>query len=80
MELDASVIIDIWELIADNVANNKKEDLATKLVAILAKEGVEKGEFNTVMGEDDHLDSAIEHYFSDEEETYGDYDGAEEDE
>jgi hypothetical protein len=70
MELDTSVIIDLWELISDNVANNKKDDLATKLVSILAKEGVEKREFNTIRGEDDHLDSAVDNYFSDEEDEY----------
>lgn len=79
MELDTSVIIDVWELISDNVANNKKEDLAIKLVSILAKEGVEKKEFEAIRGEDDTLDLAIEHFFSDEEDddygsSYEDYD------
>lgn len=71
MELDTSVIIDLWELISDNVANNKKDDLAIKLVSILAKEGVEKAEFNSIQGEDDHLDNAVTHFFSDEEDEYG---------
>lgn len=76
MELDTSVIIDIWELISDNVSNNKKDDLAIKLVSILAKEGVEKSDFNAIRGEDDHLDNAVDHFFADEEEDYEDFDDA----
>lgn len=70
MELNASVIIDLWEVIAENVSNNRKEELATKLISILAKEGVEKSEFNSIAGEDDYIDNAIEHYFSDEDDEY----------
>lgn len=72
MELDNSVIIDLWELISDNVPNNKKEDLAIKLVTILAREGVEKTDFNSIRGEDDHLDNAVDHYFNDEDDEYDD--------
>ena len=68
MDINTSVIIDIWEVIAENVPNSRKEELSTKLISIFAKEGVEKTEFNAIMGEDDYIDSAIEHYFSDEEE------------
>lgn len=79
MDVSTSVIIDIWEVIAENVPNSRKEELSTKLVSIFAKEGVEKSEFNAIMGEDDYIDSAIEHYFADEEEeddwsSYGEED------
>lgn len=75
MELDTSVIIDIWELISSNVPNGKKEDLAIKLISILNKEGVEKDDFEIIRGEDDWLDSALDHFFGDErddeyEDTY----------
>lgn len=70
MELNTSVIIDIWEIIAENVPNSRKEELSTKLISIFAKEGVEKSEFNAILGEDDYIDSAVEHYFSDEDEEY----------
>lgn len=78
MDVNTSVIIDIWEVMAENIPNSRKEELSTKLISIFAKEGVEKTEFNTIMGEDDYIDSAIEHYFADEEEddwsAYGDGD------
>ena len=70
MELNTSVIIDIWEIIAENVPNSRKEELSTKLISIFAKEGVEKSEFNAILGEDEYIDSAVEHYFSDEEDEY----------
>lgn len=70
MELNTSVIIDIWEIITENVSNSRKEELSTKLISIFAKEGVEKSEFNAILGEDDYIDSAVEHYFSDEDEEY----------
>lgn len=70
MELDNSVMIDLWDLISDNVANNKKDDLAIKFVTILAREGVEKRDFNSVRGEDEYLDAAVDHYFSDEDDGY----------
>jgi hypothetical protein len=73
MELDNSVIIDMWELISDNAPNNKKEELAARFVTLLAREGVEKSDFNSVRGEDDHLDNAVDNYFSDEiDEDYDD--------
>lgn len=68
MDISTSIIIDVWEVIAENVPNSRKEELSTKLISIFAKEGVEKSEFNAIMGEDDYIDSAIEHYFSDEDE------------
>lgn len=70
MELNTSVIIDIWEIIAENVPNSRKEELSTKLISIFAKEGVEKSDFNAILGEDEYIDSAVEHYFSDEEDEY----------
>ncbi len=72
MELDNSIIVDLWELISDGTPNNKKEDLASRFVALLAREGVEKSDFNAVRGEDDHLDNAADNHFSDE--GIGDYD------
>lgn len=80
MELDNSVIIDLWELISDSVPNNKKEDLANRFVTLLAKEGVEKSDFDSVGGEDDHLDNAVAHYFSDEDDDYDGYSFNEDDE
>lgn len=70
MELNTSVIIDLWEVISENLPNSRKEEVATKLISIFAKEGLEKSDFNTIIGEDDHIDSAVEHYFSDEEDDY----------
>lgn len=70
MDVNTSVILDIWEVIAENVTNSRKEELSTKLISIFAKEGVEKSEFNSILGEDDYIDSAIEYYFADEEDEY----------
>lgn len=70
MELNTSVIIDIWEMIAENVPNSRKEELSTKLVSIFAKEGFEKNDFNAILGEDDYIDSAVEHYFADDEDDF----------
>lgn len=67
MDLNTSVIIDIWEMIAENVPNSRKEELSTKLISIFAKEGFEKTDFNAILGEDDYIDSAVEHYFSDDD-------------
>jgi hypothetical protein len=76
MDLDNSIIIDLWELMSDGAPNNKKEELAIRFVTLLAREGVEKGDFNAVRGEDDHLDNAVDHYFSDESNDSDDYDGS----
>lgn len=80
MDVNISVIIDLWEMIAENVPNSRKEELSTKLISIFAKEGVEKSEFNAILGEDDYIDNAIEHYFADEEDDYPMYDSDDYDE
>lgn len=67
---DSTVILDLWELIVEYIPNGKREDVANKFVKIFADAGVEDADFESVKGEDPHLDTAIDNIKeeSDEEE------------
>lgn len=66
MEMEMSVVLDLWELIVDNVNNARKEEIATKFVAILANQGLEKSDFDSISGEDEYLDNAVVQFFGDD--------------
>ncbi len=60
MDTDGTIILDLWELIVEHIPNNKREDVANKVVKIFADAGFEDTEFETVRGEDPYLDAAID--------------------
>jgi hypothetical protein len=60
MDTDGTIILDLWELIVEHIPNNKREDVANKVIKIFADAGFEAADFETVRGEDSHLDAAID--------------------
>lgn len=70
MEIEMSLVLDMWELIIENVPTARKEEIATKFVSILANQGMERSHFDSVYGEDSYLDNAVDHFFSDDTDEY----------
>jgi hypothetical protein len=72
MEIGASLLIEVWEVVNDLLPNNKREDMARRLVNIFADKGMDRDDFEAIKGEDDHLDSAIDAHYTGEpvEEDY----------
>lgn len=57
---------------------SKKEDVANKLVKIFSDRGLDQDEFESIRGEDHHLDTAIDHFREADADT-DDYDYESED-
>lgn len=71
MDLNGTIVLDIWELVVEHIPASKKDDVANKLVMMFADAGLSEGDFDSIRGEDSHLDAAIDHYLDgggDEEE------------
>lgn len=65
MGVNGSIVLDLWELMVEYIPSGKKDDVANKIVMIFADGGMDEDEFDSIRGEDIHLDSAIDNYFSD---------------
>ena len=63
MDLDSSLVLDLWELVVEHIPTSKKEDVANKLVMIFADKGLDSSDFDAIRGEDNHLDLAIDNFF-----------------
>ena len=75
MTIGAGLFLETWEVISEQLPNNKREDMARKLVAVFADHGMEKDDFLAIKGEDEHLDTAIDSiYTADSDESGYDYD------
>lgn len=79
MELVASVVLDIWELISEYIPANRREDVANKMIKIFADKGLDQDDFESIKGEDHHLDTAIDN-FSEPESDYDYFDAEYDDE
>lgn len=73
METNGAVVLDLWEVIVEFIPGGKKEDVANKVVKIFADAGLETADFESIKGEDPHLDAAIDNFKS-EGEDVDDYD------
>jgi hypothetical protein len=60
MSIGANLFLEVWEAVSDLLPNNKREDMARKLVHIFADNGMDRAEFEILRGEDDHLDIAMD--------------------
>jgi hypothetical protein len=73
MDTDGTIILDLWELIVEHIPNNKREDVANKVVKIFADAGFEDADFDAVRGEDSYLDAAIDNIKEDADEEEYDF-------
>jgi len=62
MELNPSLVLDVWELVSEYLPTNRKEDVANKMVKIFADKGLDQDDFYSIKGEDNHLDLAIDNF------------------
>ena len=62
MEVNASLVLDIWELVSEYLPTNRKEDVANKMIKIFADKGLDQDDFEAIKGEDYHLDTAIDNF------------------
>lgn len=76
MNMNANLFLEVWEVVSESLPNNKREDMARKLVHIFADKGMDYDDFEVLIGEDDYLDIAIEsQYNGDTSDKYSiDYD------
>jgi hypothetical protein len=70
MEITEAVLLEIWELFSDYIAVNKRNDVAAKFLQILVEHEIEPDDLETLRGEDEHLDYALDEINNNE----GDYD------
>ncbi len=62
MEINASLVIDIWELIVEYLPTNRKEDIANKMIKLFLNTGLDEDDFESIRGEDSYLDDAIDKF------------------
>jgi hypothetical protein len=81
MELNGALVLEFWEVMVEYLPSSKKEDVANRLVKIFADKGLDSNEFESIRGEDSHLDAAIDNVLErgDDEYEY-DYDSEDYDE
>lgn len=73
MSMSAGLLLEVWEAVSDAIPNNKREDMARKLVTLFAEHGMERDDFHDIKGEDDNLDSAIDSLYNGESDADLDY-------
>jgi hypothetical protein len=62
MELNASLMLDVWELVMELIPSSKREDTANKLLKIFTDKGLDQDDFESIRGEDNYLDAAIDNF------------------
>ena len=80
MELVASVVLDIWELISEYIPSSRKEDVANKMIKIFADKGLDEDDFKSIKGEDNYLDAAIDNFCEPENDDFDYFDAEYDDE
>lgn len=66
MNIGANLFLEVWEVVSESLPNNKREDMARKLVHIFADKGMDHDDFEVLIGEDDYLDIAIDSQYNNE--------------
>jgi hypothetical protein len=69
MDIDESVVIEIWNMMIDHIPSNQRNTYALKYINIFMDNEVELAEFNSIRGDDEHIDYAIEEIESDQYEN-----------
>ena len=67
MEVNASLVLDIWELVSEYLPANRKEDVANKMVKLFSDTGLDEDDFEAIKGEDNYLDAAIDNFHEDDQ-------------
>jgi len=74
MHVSATLLLEVWEVVSELLPNNKREDMARKLLNIFADKGMDKDDFESIRGDDEYIDSAIDSQYTGEVEDYDGYD------
>ena len=74
MDLVASVVLDIWELVIEYIPSSRKEDVANKMIKIFADKGLDEDDFKSIKGEDTYLDAAIDNFCETSDDDYDYFD------
>lgn len=77
--MNQELFADLWGMIADNVAENKKSDLAHTYINLLTDYDVPASTIEGMMGIDSYLDAAIEYSIDDANFDAGSYEDYDED-
>lgn len=64
--MDSDIIVNFWCCVKDYLDKKQVEIAAEKYVDLLADYGVSDLTFKDCLGNDEHLDSAIEYYLDDD--------------
>jgi len=80
MHVSANLLLEVWEVVSELLPNNKREDMARKLLNIFADKGMDKDDFESIRGDDEYIDSAIDSQYTGEVEDYDEYESSYEDE
>lgn len=66
--MDSEMIVNFWACVKDYLDKKQVELAAEKYVDLLADYGVDDVTLKDCLGNDDHLDGAIEYYLDEDEE------------
>ena len=72
MHIENELIVDIWEIVKGYCSAKKRDELAHRLLHVFEDHGADSSVYNRMLGEDYHLDNAIEEWV--EEHEHGDAD------
>ena len=61
MEINAMVLLDIWDLFSDHIPSSKKNDIAIKFFEILINNDIDLDDLEDLRGEDSNIDFALDH-------------------
>lgn len=59
MDINESLVLDIWELFGELVPYSKRNDFAVRYLKLFVDQDVELDEFDDIRDQDEHLDHAL---------------------
>ena len=72
MDITSESVLEMWEMFSEHLPPAKRDQIATRFIKILLDQEISIADFENIRGEDEHLDSAFEHFDEDVDESYGD--------
>jgi hypothetical protein len=77
--MDEQLIIEVWDVFKEYISEKNRDTAANQFVDFLSSKDVDENTFESLLGYDSHLDSAIElilkEYESDEDDDLDELDG-----
>jgi hypothetical protein len=77
--MDEQLIIEVWDVFKEYIPEKNRDTAANQFVDFLSSKDVDENTFESLLGYDSHLDSAIElilkEYESDEDDDLDELDG-----